>query len=296
MKKLSKYFRIIGLFILIYILSTLEYKKLFTVLLDINIYYILVYMLSYYIFFVAKVLRFSYILKFYGYNPAYINLFGAMIESQYFGFITPSRVGESIRIIYLQDRGNIPKKASTLAYLYDRFQDLYFMALMGILSFIFILKLPVNTYLIIFASLMIFLFFFKNKIMKMLAKKFKVENITYLSLKSDLYLFFQNCFIYFFYFLQYYCLALSLGVEISFLYLSAVAVIGALASLIPISISGLGIREGIFIYYLVKIGISKEAAFLISFLDNFGFSILFVVLMHLVYKIITHRKHNVANR
>ncbi len=290
MKKLSKYFRIIGLLILVYILSTLEYKKLFSVLVDINIYYILAYMLFYYLFFGAKILRFSYILNFYGHKPSYLNLIGATIESQYFGFITPSRVGESIKIIYLGDRDNIPKKVSTLAYLYDRFQDLYFMAFMGVLSFVFILKLPVNTYLIVFSLLMISLFFLKNRIIKILAKKFKIDNITHLSLKSDFYLFLQNTVIYFFYFLQYYCLALALGVNIDFFYLSAVTVLGALASLMPISISGLGVREGVFIYYLVKIGVTKEAAFLISFLDNFGFTILFIVFMHVVYKFITYRK------
>ena len=279
MKKVSKFLRLTGLLILLYILSTLEYRKLFAVLLDINVFYLLVYMLFYYIFFWAKVVRFSYILKFYGYRPSFSNLLGATIESQYFGFITPSRVGESIKIIYLQDRENIPKRASTLAYLYDRFQDLYFMAFMGVLSFIFILKLPINIYLVIFSFLMVFLFFFKNRFIKVLAEKFKVENITYLNLKSDLYLF-----------LQYYYLALSLGVEINFFYLSAVTVIGALASLIPLSISGLGIRESVFIFYLLKVGIDKEAAFLISFLDNFGFTILFVVLMHVVHKFITYRK------
>jgi len=292
MKKLSKFLRLTGLIILLYILSTLEYKKLFAVLLNINVIYLFAYMLFYYMFFWVKVVRFSYILKFYGYKPSFSNLLGATIESQYFGFITPSRVGESIKIIYLQDRENIPKRVSTLAYLYDRFQDLYFMAFMGILSFIFILKLPINTYLIIFALSMLFLFFFKNRFIKTIATKFKIENITYLNLKSDLYLFFQNCIIYLFYFLQYYCLALSLGVDINFFYLSAVTVIGALASLIPLSISGLGIRESIFIFYLLKVGVGKESAFLISFLDNFGFTILFIVLMHITYKLITYRKKN----
>jgi len=80
------------------------------------------------------------------------------------------------------------------------------------------------------------------------------------------------------------------------LYLSAVAVIGALASLIPISISGLGVREGVFIYYLVKIGVNKETAFLISFLDNFGFTILFVILMHIAYKFFIDRNKNVTYR
>ncbi len=292
MKKTSKYLRIIGLLILAYILSTLEYKKLFAVLKDIDPLYLILYMVFYYIFFVAKVYRFEYILNFYGYKPSYKNLLGATIESQYFGFITPSRVGESIKIIYLQDRENIPKRVSTLAYLYDRFQDLYFMAVMGILSFVFILKLPVNTYLIIFALIMLFLFFIKNKIIEILAKKFDIQNIQNLNLKSDIVLFFQNGFIYLFYFLQYYCLALSLGVDIDFFYLSAVTVIGALASLIPISISGLGIREGVFIYYLVKMGVDKESAFLISFLDNFGFTILFVVLLHISYKFFFDRNSN----
>lgn len=289
MKKLSKYLRIIGILILIYILSTLEYKKLFEVLSRINIFYIFNYMIFYYLFFWFKVLRFSTIIKNYGYKVSNFNLLGASIESQYFGFITPSRVGESVKIIYLADKENVPKKISTLAYVYDRFQDLYFMAFMGIISFMFIFKLPINSYLIIFSFFLLLFFIFKNKIVTFIAKKFSIENIKNISLKTDIYLFLQNSIIYLFYFLQYYFLALSLGVDVNFLYLSAVTVIGALAALIPLSISGLGIREGIFIYYLVKIGVSKESAFLISFLDNFGFTIMFIFLMHIIYKFIEFR-------
>ncbi len=287
-KKISKIFHFAGIIILLYILSTLQYDKIFLILKKINFFYLFLHMMSFFIYFFLKVYRFSFILKYYGHEPPLFNVFGATIESQYFGFITPSRIGESIKILFLEAQANIPKRVSIMAYIYDRFQDLYFMALLGIFSFIFILKLPTNIYLIIFTTAMFVLFFVKNPILKKLSIKLKIEHFKGLSLKSDFYLFVQNGFIYVFYFLEFYFSALSLGASINFFYLSAVAVIGALSTLLPLSISGLGIREGIFVYYLVKVGISKETAFLISFLDNFGFLIIFVIILHITYKVLSN--------
>ena len=284
-KGVTKVFHLLGAVILIYILSTLQYSRIFYILKEINFFYLFLHMFSFFIYFFLKVYRFYFILDRYSHKASFFTVFGATIEAQYFGFVTPSRIGESIKIVFLEAKAGIPKKISLMTYVYDRFQDLYFMSLLGLLGFIFILKLPINKYLLVFAVCMLIVFLVKNLILKRIAKKFKIDKFSILSLKSDFYLFFQNNLIFLFFFLEFYFSALSLGVDIDFFYLSAVAVLGSLSTLIPISVSGLGIREGIFIYYLVKIGVSKESAFLISFLDNFGFLIIFVLILHLVYKI-----------
>ncbi len=287
MKKLLFYIRILGIIVLIYILSTLKYGKLFEILKSIDLKYIVLYIASYTIFLLLKVARFKYILNHYGEHPPFFEVFGATIESQYLGFVTPSRIGDSVKILFLYDKSGVSKKIGTITYIYDRFQDLYFMALLGIISFVFILKLPINLYFIVFIVFIVLLYVFRNRLLLNVFKRFKIDEFKKVDIKTDFILFLINFITYITYFLQYYCLALSLNIEVNFFYLSAVSIMGALIAIIPISISGIGVREGVFIYYLTKIGIYKESAFLLSFLDNTGFTILFILVFHIFYKILS---------
>ncbi len=286
MKKLLFYIRVIGIIILIYILCTLKYEKLFEVLKSIDLNYIILYVLSYCVFLYFKILRFKYILNHHEERPPFLDIFGATIESQYLGFVTPSRIGDSVKILFLHEKSGVSKKIGTIAYIYDRFQDVYFVLLLGIIAFVFILKLSLNLYFIFFAIAIAFLFVYRNKLLLKISKKLKIDKFKETNFKMDFFLFLINIIIYTVYFLQYYCLALSLNIHIGFFYLSAVSIVGALAAMIPISISGIGVREGVFIYYLTKIGVYKESAFLLSFLDNTGFTILFIVVFHIAYKLL----------
>ena len=300
MKKLLFYLRVIGIIILIYILSTLQYKKLFQILLSVDLTYIILYTCAFVLFAYFRALRFKIILNHYGAYPCILDVYGSTLESQYLALVTPSNIGETIKILFLYEKANVPKRVGTISYIYDRFQDLYFMVILGAISFLLILKLPLNIYFIIFSAVIILLFLSRNYILKKIAHKFKIEHFKRLDLKTDVILFFINITIYTFYFLQYYLLALALHIPIGFLYLSAVSTIGTLAAIIPISISGMGVREGIFIYYLQKINISKESAFLLSFLDGMAFSILLTLLQHILYKltlyILSRRRHSTLKR
>ena len=287
MKRTLFYIRIIGIVILIYILTTLQYEKLFEILKSINLPYLLVYIVLYILFFYLKTARFRNILIHYGEKPPFLDVFGAMIESQYLGFVTPSRIGDSVKILFLNEKSNVSKKIGTISYIYDRFQDLYTLALLGVIAFVFILNLPINLYFAVFAVFIAIIFTFRNSILMKISGKIKISDLNKLNFKTDFMLFLLNIIIYFVYFAQYYFLALSLNIHINFFYLSAVSIIGALAAIIPISISGIGVREGIFIFYLTKAGVSKESAFLLSFLDNTGFTIIFIIIMHIFYKVMT---------
>ncbi len=289
MKKLTKYLRAIGILILIYILTELEYLKLFEILKNIDLSFILLYILSFFVYFIVKIYRFGFILNNYGFRPSFFNLFGVTVESQYLGFVTPSRIGDSVKIFFLEEKEGIPKRVTTMAYVFDRLQDLYFMGILGFLSFAVILDIKVDFYVYIFLFVIALVYMFKNYIFSFFAIKFGIDEFKSMNFKSEIYLFVINAFIYLFYFLQYYFLAKSLGIDIGFTYLSAVATIGALASIIPISISGLGVREGIFIYFLKRKAVLTDQAFLLSFLDNFGFAIFFIIFLHLIYKLLSKR-------
>jgi uncharacterized protein (TIRG00374 family) len=65
-----------------------------------------------------------------------------------------------------------------------------------------------------------------------------------------------------------YCLALALGIEVTFVYMFLVVPISIILSMLP-SINGIGFRDGGYVVLLAKIGVSKAAALSLSFLALF---------------------------
>ena len=287
MKRFLFLLRFIGLGALIYILSKLEYKELYEVLKSVDFVYILLYMVAFSIFFYFRLIRFKYILNHYGGFPKMFDLFGATVESQYLNFVMPSRVGDSVKILFLYDKSNIPKKITTLAYIYDKFQDLWFIAIVGSFAFFFVLNLPLDTYFIIFIIVITLMFVFRNFLLEKLSNKLHVNEFKKLNIKVDIILLLGNFAIYAVFFVQYYFVALALHVHVGFVYFTSVVILGILVSLLPISMAGIGVREGVFIYYLGLVGVSKENAFLVSFLDNAGLTIFIIISLHIIYKILS---------
>ena len=64
----------------------------------------------------------------------------------------------------------------------------------------------------------------------------------------------------------HYFLAKSIGVDLSIMYFFLIIPIVALASSLPISFGGLGVRENVSVYIFALFGIAREAAFSFEFL------------------------------
>ncbi|MHC1741938.1 MAG: YbhN family protein [Syntrophobacteraceae bacterium] len=60
--------------------------------------------------------------------------------------------------------------------------------------------------------------------------------------------------------------AMALGIEISFLYLCIIVPLVSFLTMIPISLAGLGIQEGAFIYFFSQAGVSPQGAFALAVL------------------------------
>lgn len=58
-----------------------------------------------------------------------------------------------------------------------------------------------------------------------------------------------------------YCFAVAIGVQVTFWQMSFLYLMAAMAMLVPISPNGLGIREGLNVWFLTALGNSTEAAF-----------------------------------
>ena len=78
--------------------------------------------------------------------------------------------------------------------------------------------------------------------------------------------------------LIYYLLAIALGINITFVAIGWIRSAVIIISMVPISISGLGVREGVLLFLLKPYGVIGEQALALSFLV-FGVTLLFIGLV-----------------
>ena len=69
--------------------------------------------------------------------------------------------------------------------------------------------------------------------------------------------------------LFYYFIGISLDLGVSFLYFSMIVPVAVIVLLVPFSIYGIGIREGIFVYLLTELGVQPKDAIALSWI-SFG--------------------------
>ncbi len=92
-----------------------------------------------------------------------------------------------------------------------------------------------------------------------------------------------------------YCIGLSLGVKINFIYfLIFLPIIGAI-TLLPIAIGGLGLRESLFVVYFAKAGVVKQLALAMSLL-SFSFIVIYGAIGGLLYVLTVHHRRIQRNQ
>lgn len=90
-----------------------------------------------------------------------------------------------------------------------------------------------------------------------------------------------------------YCIILSMHLQPPFLLFSSIITIVTVLIALPISISGIGVRETLFILFFALLAINKEQAVTFS-LAFFGFNILWSLLGGLIYFLYRHETHTPA--
>jgi len=86
-----------------------------------------------------------------------------------------------------------------------------------------------------------------------------------------------------------YFIGLSLGIKISLIYfLIFLPIIGAI-TLLPISIGGLGLREGLYVVYFAKAGVIKQLALAMSLL-SFSFIVFYGAIGGVIYVLTVHHR------
>jgi len=289
MKIKSFMLKLIGITLFIFILGRIDLKSFFGLLKDINLYYFVgAALLTLPILFI-KAYRWNYLKK--TQNIQYklsdsILMYGSGI---YIGLLTPGRIGDFIKVLYLKNDGNSTGKSFVSVFI-DRLADLLFLIIFGyagmfffihlfkkqvyVLSFIFIILLLIVIFAVTkkeFAKRLlrkVFWFFIPSKYKEKIKINFNdfYNDLRILNRKRIFKVSLITVLVWMIYFIQIFLLANALNINISFIYLSICACIAGLITLIPISISGIGTRDITLIVLFSFLGISRESAVAVSML------------------------------
>jgi len=287
--KIKFLLKIIGLLILVYILSKIDYKLLWQELSQAKIIFLVLAIIATILEIITKSLRWQVILKSLGINVAKKTSIRLHWLGLYAGVITPGRVGEIIKVYFLKLRNHNAFR-SFLSVVIDRFFDVATFLILGSLVAVFFLR-EISLHILALGGIIIlgFVFIllllnkksFVHKIAKKIITKFSTHTLENYSqftfkklwqgiknLKAEIIL--RGIFYWFlsflFFFLAKYFIALALSIEISFANIIIVSTALALVSALPISIAGLGTRDAASIYLFSLFAISKETAILFSML------------------------------
>ncbi|MFO8015512.1 MAG: lysylphosphatidylglycerol synthase transmembrane domain-containing protein [Candidatus Woesearchaeota archaeon] len=219
--------------------------------------------------------------------------FKAWLVSFAVGLITPGRVGDFYRAIYLKTSNRKPIGVCFATVFLDRIFDIIimlFFAGLGILYLLTMYDIPWGRKLALFIGVMfvlvlIFLCLFRDNLVRRIIRplfyRFVPEKHQK-SMRKNYESFFSlfNTVMkqpsrlmvlvvigvagWLTAFLQLYLLALALNLDVTYLFISAIAPVINMIELIPISFSGIGTRDIALIFFLGLIGASKELAVSLS--------------------------------
>ncbi len=188
------------------------------------------------------------------------------------GMFLPGKIGEMSFALLLKKADVSTKKALAIFFI-DRFVSF---SIIGFFSLIALIKYfevkPDISYLITFFIVVFILLGLKNKIkkIKLVNKIYKlfIESKEYLKTEKKAiltnYFFSLINFILMFWITQ--ILFSALGQKVELIDIALISSLALLIGLIPITINGLGLREGILIYLYSLVGVGPEYSALIAFI------------------------------
>jgi glycosyltransferase 2 family protein len=289
---IRKYLPIIGIVIFIYLLIKLNISRVFTEIGNLKLSYFFIALLLIFFFFTIQTLKWFVIARKQKINVPFKEAFRINLIGNFYGFITPSKIGSVIRMDYLKKYGGDTGKGLS-NFVIDKILDLssIFVLVAG-LGFIFygekiIPHAYLNLIIILFLVMIFsFLFFYKKETSKpvlrfiyrkLIPQKMKEKGrIIFESFYKDLpslgFLFFVfviNLITWVIDYFAIYFLGLSLGINVGFIPFLIILPIATLVAQIPITIDGFGTRELTMINLFALFGVEGVKVLSMSILGIF---------------------------
>jgi 4-amino-4-deoxy-L-arabinose transferase-like glycosyltransferase len=206
-----------------------------------------------------KILKWHLLLKTLYTESSFLKSMESYFIGMSIGIITPGRLGEVARI------GNIPKEKKlegTMLVVWDKIFDVLAVLILAIFGFYFFFGLffAILTGIIILMGILLFL---NPKILKRIKRRF--PKFAYIDIKALGINFILSLISYFTVIIEVYFITNAFN-NFSFINSLIGYPIVMLANLLPITIGGLGVREGASIYFLGKLSLPSVSAFNSAFL------------------------------
>lgn len=283
--KISRILPVIGIIIFIYIIVDIGIEKIVDSFFSIPLIFILVAS----VFILPRVflgsLKWWYICRKQNMDVSLVYIIRIFLISLFYGIITPASIGSMMSIYYIKEKtGESWEKCITNSLLdvASEFIILLFLALIGSI-FIFEFYPGVFYTLLVIFIIFIVVFFvlmkkqqgswlFRIVLQPLLPDKIKslVDN-SLESLYEDIptlsdmiFPFAIGLLLWILNGVQVYIIAQAFSINIPYHVFIFIFIISVLAGLLPVSIGGLGIREGAFVALLLIFGVQPEVTFVIS--------------------------------
>jgi len=262
--RLKKLLPLIGIIILIFIISTLDFDEIFRIFTNINPLYLILSFFSFVPLLLLVTFEWQLLLKSQKINVSFWYSIKNFLIGYFYGFITPGGFGAYTRSLYLSDESGapLPKCFSNIV----TFNTIEFLSMLsvGFIGAIFLSNVYPYLFLIILfvflVVLILYLFFFKSVRSRYLFKKIvqlkffsgirnKLENSVdsfYEDLPSLRDIIIPSILAItgrFFKFTLIFFIAKLFDINIPFQYFILIMVVADVIASIPISIYGIGTRE-----------------------------------------------------
>jgi uncharacterized protein (TIRG00374 family) len=270
--------------------------------------YILFGFIIFFITFIISIVRWKLLLFALGVKATFRDAFYSSFAGLFFNLIFPSFVaGDIFRGAAVSNRHGEAKKVAS-SVLMDRFSGCFALALVALVSFFFgrrlipqkqvFYLLLILCALIGFASFLIFSKTFFSFFAKILREDSVIKNKV-VGFHDQLYFFRKNPEVFLKSMLfsipiqilsaiSFFVVSRAFGVTVGAIYFLILIPIIMMIALTPITIAGLGLREGAAVSLLPLVGISKNVAFSIS-LSNLFFTLFVGILGGIFYVAVYHR-------
>jgi len=276
-KKGLTYLKIIVGFLLIFFISKrIGVPNIIDALLKINTIYILLILIVYFVSLVIGSYNVKMLLNHKYKNIRFSSFFKHFFTSNSIGLFLPGKIGDFSISYFLNREHNVKASHSFSAVLIDKLLTLIFVILVALIGILFLFEDLIQDYLIILGIIalailgILVLIIFGKKLIKIMLgdyykyydeisdffkeilksqKKILLLNILLTTLRSIILT------------LVFYLSFMAFGLNIDFIKLFLINSIVIFISLIPISISGLGIREGSAVFFFNKFNIPSAITF-----------------------------------
>ncbi|MCK5301052.1 MAG: lysylphosphatidylglycerol synthase transmembrane domain-containing protein [Candidatus Thermoplasmatota archaeon] len=286
LKNIGKLFPIIGIIIFIYIITDIGIEKIGSAFSSIPLEYFLLALLlfiprwllsSYKWYFISKKQKMDFKLFF---------LSKIFLITLFLGSITPGAIGLHLRIYYLKTKSKASLEKCLTNSLIESGLSLITGLLIAFIGSIILIELYPELPIIILPFFIFYLSVFivllekrgGSKLFNILIRPFiperyktsidkSVESLyqDIPKIKDMLIPFLIEIIVWIFAAIQVYIIAQAFLINITFYEFILISIISVVISnILPISIGGLGIREGAFVFLLSKFGVQSEVAFVIS--------------------------------